>query len=346
MTRYSEDDSPTQELSPAPLGIEEDLDSTIASPGAGAGSILVESAEVQASMQSWLTMECYQLSRGTQMAQLDFLDLGSLQIVREFQHASVQKLGATPANLCTISVCTPKPGNRFSEFSAGEAAGVFFMPGNTEFDVYVPEGASSTYVSFDQDEFLQGARALDPAQWEHAPSNLEVFPGAQQASFLDVVGQIWVQAEALSASGVPMDPTTLREIVLQSVLMSTVASSAGNAWPSLNERGRAFDICRKSRAFIAECLARHVVPSIPQICTVTGVSERTLQYAFRRYVGMTPLAYLRVCRLNSVRKVLLAAEAETTVTSVALRYGFLHLGRFAGDYHRLFGELPSKDLTR
>ncbi len=312
----------------------------------GMRSLVVEAAEVQASMQPWFEMECYQLSRGNRLSQIDYLDLGSQQIVRESQDAAIHKLGATSANLCTVSCCTPRPGFRFSEVSSREAAAVFFLPRNTDFDVYVPAGASTTYVSFDQDEFVRGARALDPAKWEHPPLELESFPGAQQVAFLKGIEEILKQAEAGSATGHPIDPSVLRGMILQTVLMSTVTASSGNVAPALSERERAFDICRKSRAFIAESLAVGIVPTIPAICAVANVSERTLQYAFRRYVGMTPLAYLRICRLNSVRRELRAPNPNTTVTAVALRYGFLHLSRFASDYQRLFGELPSRDLAR
>jgi AraC family ethanolamine operon transcriptional activator len=308
--------------------------------------MVVEAAEVQASLQPWFEMECYQLGRGNRLSQIDYLDLGSERIVRESQDAAIHKLGTTSANLCTVSCCTPRPGFRFSDISSGAAAAVFFLPRNTEFDIYVPAGASTTYVSFDQDDFVRGARALDPAKWEHPPTELESFSGAQQGAFLKAIEEVLEQAEAVSATGHPIDPAVLRGTILQTVLLSTVAASSGNATPALSERERAFDICRTSRAFIAESLSVGVVPTVPQICTVANVSERTLQYAFRRYVGMTPLTYLRICRLNSVRRELRASNPDATVTAVALRYGFLHLGRFASDYHKLFGELPSQSLIR
>jgi hypothetical protein len=73
--------------------------------------------------------------------------------------------------------------------------------------------------------------------------------------------------------------------------------------------------------------------------------ESGAQYAFRNDVDMLPLAYLRMCRLSRVRETLLASERQnTTVTAVAMRYGFLHLGRFSLDYKRAFHEAPSATL--
>jgi transcriptional regulator GlxA family with amidase domain len=59
------------------------------------------------------------------------------------------------------------------------------------------------------------------------------------------------------------------------------------------------------------------------------------------------MAYLRALRLEKVRDTLSAAEpGSVSVTEVAARWGFVHLGRFAGAYSRAFGERPSETLRR
>jgi AraC family ethanolamine operon transcriptional activator len=91
---------------------------------------------------------------------------------------------------------------------------------------------------------------------------------------------------------------------------------------------------------------RGEAPSIPALCSIAGVSERTLEYAFRELVGVTPVRYLKLRRLNQVRRALRAPEAGArSVTEIALRAGFYDLGRFAGEYRALFGELPSQTLA-
>ncbi|MCC6766167.1 MAG: helix-turn-helix domain-containing protein [Deltaproteobacteria bacterium] len=87
------------------------------------------------------------------------------------------------------------------------------------------------------------------------------------------------------------------------------------------------------------------------LCGIAGVSERTLEYGFREYLDVTPVRFLKLVRLNRARRDLLRASAQasappTTVTDVALRWGFFELGRFAGEYRRLFGERPSETLRR
>lgn len=313
--------------------------------GKGLRSTVIEDASVQASMQPWIEMECYQLGRGRQLTQMDSLDFGSHQIVRERQVAAVQKLGITPANLCTLSYCTPDPRFRFSELGASEADTVFFMPEHTEFDIYVPAGAQTAYVSFNQEEFLSGARALNPAQWERTPQQLQQFQTAQQAALKGAIN-LWVNTAAtLNGPHAPVDASLMRRLLLQSILQVATASKPDDARPSPIERSRALHICRMARAFVDDSLAVDIVPTIVDICTSVGVSERSLQYAFRAYVDMSPLTYLRLCRLNRVRATLRASAPQTTtVTAAAMRFGFLHLGRFALDYRQVFDESPSATL--
>jgi AraC family ethanolamine operon transcriptional activator len=62
---------------------------------------------------------------------------------------------------------------------------------------------------------------------------------------------------------------------------------------------------------------------------------------------MGPATYLRRVRLNGVRRALQQRSGvSTTVTDVALEFGFWHLGRFAEQYHELFGEAPHETLRR
>jgi AraC-like DNA-binding protein len=79
----------------------------------------------------------------------------------------------------------------------------------------------------------------------------------------------------------------------------------------------------------------------------TGVSARALQKAFARCGELPPMTYLRHLRLNRVRSELLDADPRSvTVTAVAGRWGFVHLGRFAAQYYQAFGESPSTSLGR
>lgn len=83
------------------------------------------------------------------------------------------------------------------------------------------------------------------------------------------------------------------------------------------------------------------------LCEISGVGERTLQYAFRERFGVTPAAFLKARRLAAVRERLLRAEGmDETVGDASAALGFWHLGHFAADYRRFFSEAPSDTLRR
>ncbi|EPJ48217.1 MAG: hypothetical protein OFPI_30560 [Osedax symbiont Rs2] len=86
------------------------------------------------------------------------------------------------------------------------------------------------------------------------------------------------------------------------------------------------------------------LPDIQMLCTIAGISERSLQYGFIDSLGTTPIQYLRLVRLNGARSDLLAAQKDK-VSDVAMRWGFLELGRFSKEYKKLFHELPSKTIS-
>jgi len=86
-------------------------------------------------------------------------------------------------------------------------------------------------------------------------------------------------------------------------------------------------------------------PYLSELCATANVSERTLQYAFHDIMGMSPLTYLHRLRLHRARDELRDAKSgSTSVTDVALNWGFWHFGEFSRAYKNCFGELPSKTL--
>lgn len=85
--------------------------------------------------------------------------------------------------------------------------------------------------------------------------------------------------------------------------------------------------------------------TIGRLCKIAQVSERTLQYAFKEYFGVTPKTYLSALRLNGVRRQLIKENLSSTkIIDVANFWGFWHMGQFASDYRKFFGELPSNTL--
>ncbi|MDV3128817.1 AraC family transcriptional regulator [Mycobacterium sp. 21AC1] len=86
--------------------------------------------------------------------------------------------------------------------------------------------------------------------------------------------------------------------------------------------------------------------TVGELARLAGVSLRTLEAGFRAELDCTPLQYLRRSRLAKAHAELVALKgaSETTVGSVAARWGFFHMGRFAADFRQQFGTSPSQVL--
>lgn len=82
------------------------------------------------------------------------------------------------------------------------------------------------------------------------------------------------------------------------------------------------------------------------IVEASGVAGRTLLKHFRDAKGISPMRYLCNARFEKAYQALRRAQPGENVTTIAMRWGFSHLGRFSVEYRRRFGESPSDTLRR
>jgi AraC-like DNA-binding protein len=89
----------------------------------------------------------------------------------------------------------------------------------------------------------------------------------------------------------------------------------------------------------------HLPLTTSTLARQSHVSVRTLQEGFQRHLGMSPMAYVRVVRLRRAHRDLRTADpSHSTVASIAHRWGFTHLGRFAAAHKTTYGQTPLQAL--
>lgn len=175
---------------------------------------------------------------------------------------------------------------------------------------------------------------------------------------------------ALTASSVPSPDDTLRRTLLY-LIEELSTPNAGLLAPTAEAHAEALLVDLLAGAFL-----RHARPTpaeereraaglghvrraeeimralggepltMAELARRVGVSQRALQFAFRRHRGATPRAVLERFRLEEARRRLGTAGPEGRVSAIALELGFSHLGRFAIVYRNAFGETPSETLRR
>lgn len=133
----------------------------------------------------------------------------------------------------------------------------------------------------------------------------------------------------------------------EQVIVSGLLAAQPNSSTLAPARADSAPVSRTVRAalvLIEECPERPW--RVADLAGEVGVSPRTLQEAFQRERGTTPLEELRRTRLARAHADLLDGSPEsTTVTEVAARWGFFHLGRFSQTYRAAHGQAPSTTLA-
>jgi AraC-like DNA-binding protein len=114
--------------------------------------------------------------------------------------------------------------------------------------------------------------------------------------------------------------------------------------PAQPDKRRA--VVQDAMNYIDDHLAERI--TMDAVAKTVHMSVRSIQQGFREELGMTPMTYVRERRLERVHEELSdAIPADgVTVTAVAERWGFHHLGSFAVEYRKRWGEAPSDTLRR
>lgn len=170
--------------------------------------------------------------------------------------------------------------------------------------------------------------------------DLTAAPATRWLGVMQILHTELYYADSLANGGLGIGP-------LEEFVMSTLLYVQPNNYTELLS-GRHARPGRRAVRMAVEYMEAHLAEPIApaDVARFVGVSVRALQVGFKEELDVSPHAYLRDRRLDRVYADLRdAVPADgVTVTEVALRWGFTHLGRFAELYRSRFGESPSVTL--
>ncbi|MGE3286097.1 MAG: AraC family transcriptional regulator [Pseudonocardia sp.] len=137
---------------------------------------------------------------------------------------------------------------------------------------------------------------------------------------------------------------TLEEFLMSSLLLLQPSNYHEELVRPAGRRERG--VVTKATDYIEAHLSERI--TLGMIARNVHMSVRSIQQAFHDELGMSPVAYIRERRLTRARDELTDALPSdgVTVTSVAQRWGFGHLGSFSVEYRKRWGESPSETLRR
>lgn len=303
---------------------------------------MLEDAGRQAEVFDWSEVEYCQVGSGRYDGRVSHLGLGDLSLRREWQNRDIHKRGAAAGDFCTISFFEKQVdcwcnGRRFEL----PVSPVFFLPAGGEIDIYVKGDTTLGYVVLDQVALRARAQILEPSLSPWCRGDMSAVSNDSRPLF-----QFMETVEERRRLGVTTDWAALGAR-LTDLLAANVADASKVQAPLPSSFAAKHQVLRRARNYISDCLDQEICPGIVDVCRNVGVSQRTLQYCFVELLQMTPVAFLRILRLNRARSELgRPGAANVSVTDVATRNGFWHLGNFARDFRLHFGETPSEVLAR
>jgi len=216
----------------------------------------------------------------------------------------------------------------------------FNLPGG--FDGTSPAGFSGYTLSFTEERMREvqqimgidldsRVRVSELPVWTNSP---EVITRLRQ----EVAAAI--RAARAGHGWADSDASELFDFLAPALILKTIAGNNGDdGVPELPLRRRAVHTA-------LEFLDAHdrLPLTVSELCLRAGVSTPSLYRGFMERFGVGPKQYLHVRRLAGVRRALRSAPPDARIVDIANGWGFWHMGRFAAEYRRQFGELPSRTL--
>jgi len=269
--------------------------------------------------------------------------LPQMRLFREVTNQTLRQRGAIGPGYIGLGV--PTAAQDGSYFGGQRVMLDTMLVGYGEIDFCSPTGSDLVGVTVDAgvlQDLWQRIYVDQPVPWSTAPSGLAIPDGVMHA----LRDRLWsaLQATQVNPALIHGEPSAR---LFQDALLCELleAMSVGMQSTDIKSAASRRKLVQKACDLV---FSKPDAPiSILELCTQVGASRRKLQYCFQDALGMGPQRYLRVARLNAVRRELRhAQESGLGVRDIAARWGFWHFSNFAADYKRQFGELPSDTLKR
>ncbi|WP_419690058.1 helix-turn-helix domain-containing protein [Burkholderia theae] len=287
-----------------------------------------------------------QLSPGPFRATLHEIRFDDMQLLRERVNRALLKRGDQCAGSTSFSIPLETAGAGYCDGAPLRDKALLISSGTSLPELRTPNHQDVVLLTVPTDTlrtlgWLGNHDGDDDGTWSTATSILRV-----PESRYDALKSLLVAGfDAADTYERPLSHRQARKALRDAILVE-LADALQAAGPSVR-------LTPSARRRVVDRVRDLVVsqPGVPltvlDVCHAVGASRRKLQYCFEEILGTHPAWYLRVLRLNAVRRELREqSPASTSVSDVACRWGFWHLSRFATHYRELFGEPPSDTLKR
>ncbi len=266
--------------------------------------------------------------------------IGSLD-VDDFEYSYDLQYDVDPTEmilLCRVlkgAIEVHQPQHQPEIFTTGEAAAIGALDG-ARYTGYFHR-ATFTAISIDRgllNEVATGSRGGEPVR---LTSSAPISADASQhlVDVIDHVRHTVINAPSLQ------EPFLAGSVAryLAATILTTFPNTAVTESTIENHHDNAPVLLRRAITFIDENAHTDISPA--DIAAAANTTPHALLNTFRLHRDCTPMDYVRRVRLRHAHLELVASDPETTsVTEIARRWGFHHIGLFMRRYVQAYGGQP------
>ncbi len=282
--------------------------------------------------------EYIQLDSGPLESRFQIREYDDFLVAKETYNTRLEISCTPPEGM--VAVVVTSPGDRSAEangLSLGDCGIKVIWPGSdTRTTFFRPD--ETHVVHFEAQAFAQASRQMHPEEIliESGLHHFKCSP-CQALRLRNYMDQLVYYPAGRHGNLERLD--TLMSMILGFALDSNDQLTSGTSSSRLTR----LHIASIARDFIESNYNTPITAEM--LCQITGTGLRTLQRAFEEHFELTPSQYLKLRRLNAAHLELSQCQGrDVTVTEIAYRNGFSHLGRFSQSYRSLFRETPKSTL--
>jgi AraC-like DNA-binding protein len=269
---------------------------------------------------------------------------GSLVSIVDFRCWAVETHHLLPEGaMRTPTLVFPRRGVFYwhtrGECILGDPNQVLFFDGEEPFRISYPQprGDDCTFFAIDSGLLTEILSQYTPRAAERVPLR---FPSSRILSAPDLFLAHDLLLKRVQAH-LDADPLPVEEDAVRLVASTVAAGCQTGKRPALRARAVTRrvhrDVAEAVKALLAERLGQRI--ALGEISRAVGVSPYHLCRIFQRQVGMPIHRYLNRLRLRT--SLLWVAEADRSLSEVALNLGYSSHSHFSDSFRREFGLSPS-----
>ncbi|MCE0495598.1 helix-turn-helix domain-containing protein [Vibrio salinus] len=289
-----------------------------------------------------------QHSRGAFYGYLDELKLGGLHLFEEFTSRRLfQKCCVNEDSVWLgFSLQDQRPKINGNEIEQGQ---LMVRPSGVEFELLTPPDFHIFGLVLEKNTIADELQGLDKELWLRNCSNwLVTRPDGYVSYELAKTISLMLDDNSPLTEGLSRQDKSIRIERLRPIVASRIADLLMRVERGMQE----VNISRPEKRLVLDRVRQHIQETgrypltVSELCSIAYVSRRTLQYCFEHELGVSPIQYLRDCRLNEIRRLLIESQEPLVIADLAMEYGFYHISTFNEHYKQLFGETPTQTMLR